>query len=157
MRRIISSHSFFSFQIRRDFRPDIPLVEFRIVITPGVVILFRDLASAVTGCFCGSGSEQIPQEVSFLDICSKTEDRFAIDQVSGSIQKYGKDPVLFIRILKKAIDVLIEKARSFRPSIIASLELKKYLKASRPAAVFGRQLILLKTLAYRNSEKRKFG
>ncbi|MBQ9322542.1 MAG: glucosyltransferase, partial [Eubacterium sp.] len=35
--------------------------------------------------------------------------------------------------------------------------LKKYLKASRPAAVFGRQLILLKTLAYRNSEKRKFG
>ncbi|MBQ8305291.1 MAG: hypothetical protein IJX90_03630 [Blautia sp.] len=73
------------------------------MITPGVVLFFGDLAGAVTGCFRGPGSEQIPQEVSFLDICSKTQDRF-------------------IRILKKAVAVLLEKARSFRPSILASLE-----------------------------------
>ena len=48
--------------------------------------------------------------------------KLIVEPVAGSIKKYGKDPARFIRILKKAIAVLIEKARSFRPSILASLE-----------------------------------
>jgi hypothetical protein len=48
--------------------------------------------------------------------------KLIIEPVAGSIKKHGKDPARFIRILKKAVVVLIEKARSFRPSILASLE-----------------------------------
>ena len=48
--------------------------------------------------------------------------KLIVELVSGSIKKHGKDPARFIRILKKAIVVLLEKARSFRPSILASLE-----------------------------------
>lgn len=45
-----------------------------------------------------------------------------VGPVAVSIKKHGKNPVRFIRILKKAITVLIEKARYFRPSILASLD-----------------------------------
>lgn len=48
--------------------------------------------------------------------------KLIVEPVAGSIKKHGKDPARFIRILKKAIVVLLEKARSFRPSILASLE-----------------------------------
>jgi hypothetical protein len=48
--------------------------------------------------------------------------KLIIESVAVSIKKHGKDPARFIRILKKAVVVLIEKARSFRPSILASLE-----------------------------------
>ena len=48
--------------------------------------------------------------------------KLIVEPVAGSIKKHGKDPIRFIRILKKAVAVLIEKTRSFRPSILASLE-----------------------------------
>ena len=44
------------------------------------------------------------------------------EPVTQSFRKYGKDPSRFIQILKKAIACLIEKARSFRPSVLASLK-----------------------------------
>ncbi len=43
------------------------------------------------------------------------------EPVARSIEKHGKDLARFIRILRKAITLLIEKARSFRPSVLASL------------------------------------
>ena len=52
----------------------------------------------------------------------KLKKKLIVEPVAGSIKKHGKDPIRFIRILKKAVAVLIEKARSFRPSILASLE-----------------------------------
>ena len=48
-----------------------------------------------------------------------------VEPVATSIRKNGKDPELFIRILRKAIMLLIEKARTFRPSVLASLERMK--------------------------------
>ncbi len=44
-----------------------------------------------------------------------------VEPVIRSIEKHGKDPSCFIRILRKAILVLIEKARSFRPSVLEDL------------------------------------
>ena len=48
-----------------------------------------------------------------------------VEPVTRSIRKNGKDPELFILILRKAIKLLIEKARTFRPSVLASLERMK--------------------------------
>ena len=45
-----------------------------------------------------------------------------VEPVARSIRKNGKNPELFILILRKAIKLLIEKARTFRPSVLASLE-----------------------------------
>ncbi len=48
--------------------------------------------------------------------------KLIVEPVARSIEKHGKDPARFIRILRKAISMLIEKARSFRPSILATLQ-----------------------------------
>ena len=45
--------------------------------------------------------------------------------VSEALSRGAKDPELFILILRKAIKLLIEKARTFRPSVLASLERMK--------------------------------
>lgn len=47
--------------------------------------------------------------------------KLIVEPVARSIEKHGKDPARFIRILRKAVSLLIEKARSFRPSVLASL------------------------------------
>ncbi len=47
--------------------------------------------------------------------------KLIVEPVARSIEKHGKNPTRFIRILRKAISLLIEKARSFRPSILADL------------------------------------
>ena len=69
--------------------------------------------------------------------------KLVVKPVAGSIKMHGKNPAQFIRILKKAIAVLIEKARDFRPSILASLE--------RFKAVSDRMLTVQKALV--NIEK----
>lgn len=48
-----------------------------------------------------------------------------VEPVTRSIRKNGKDTELFILILRKAIKLLIEKARTFRPSVLTSLEKMK--------------------------------
>lgn len=47
--------------------------------------------------------------------------KLIVEPVARSIEKHGKDPARFTRILRKAISLLIEKARSFRPSVLADL------------------------------------
>ncbi len=51
----------------------------------------------------------------------KMKQKLIVEPVARSIEKHGKDPSRFIRILQKAITLLIEKARSFRPSLLADL------------------------------------
>ena len=53
---------------------------------------------------------------------AEMKEKLIVEPVAESIKKHGKNPARFIRILKKAVAVLIEKARSFRPGILASLE-----------------------------------
>ncbi len=57
-----------------------------------------------------------------IEDLKEMKEKLIVEPVAGSIKKHGKNPARFIRILKKAVAVLIEKARSFRPSILASLE-----------------------------------
>ena len=52
--------------------------------------------------------------------------KLIVEPTVKSIQKHGKDPKRFIRILRNAILTLIEKIRNFRPSIMAEMKrLKK--------------------------------
>ena len=57
-----------------------------------------------------------------IEDLKEMKEKLIVEPVAESIKKHGKNPARFIRILKKAVAVLIEKARSFRPSILASLE-----------------------------------
>ena len=51
--------------------------------------------------------------------------KLIVEPVARSIEKHGKDPAHFLRILRKAITLLVEKARSFRPSVLANLSRMK--------------------------------
>ena len=58
--------------------------------------------------------------------------KLIVEPTARSIQKHGKDPKRFIRILRNAIMILIEKIRNFRPSIMAEMKrLKKEVDANR--------------------------
>ena len=70
-------------------------------------------------------TEAITRGVPTEDL-KEMKQKLIVEPTARSIQKHGKDPRRFISILRRAIAFLVEKIRSFRPSMMA--EMKK-LKA----------------------------